>query len=578
MNLLRTVGRAESMRQLLIVAVLLASSASLYAQPAPPPKPMPPPRPAFAGIDDEDAPQSPLIAELKRKVQAGEKNATAAFWESVAKHGTPLVEPMADAPHQRLLTFLYRSTTAKNVLVFGFPEAFAELQHLAGSDVWFHSYRVRDDARFPYSIVVDVPPGARNFRAIGPLLRADPLSRRRLGPDRSVCELADAPTQPLTSAVVDLPAGTVYAYRAKSQVLGNERSVYVYTPPGYKPNGVVYPLVVLFDGAGYLAGIPGHVILDNLIAQKRIPPTVALFIDPVDRERELGMGDKFTDFVAIELVPWVQQRYHATADPRAIVVGGLSLGGLESSFAAFRHPEVFGNVLSQSGSYWWFNEGDDPETLTRLYANAVKKPIRFYLEVGLFEGGAPGRPSMVVANRHLRDVLLAKGYAVTFSTFSGGHSEISWRGTFGDALAGLIGKAHPTKSATRKPNGDLTVKDTGQSLVAAVTRAASTSREAALRAFKQLRDNKGFDADEPSINQLGYQLLYQNNDALAAIAVFADNVAHFPKSSNAYDSLGEAYMMAGDKPHATTAYKQSLALEPKNENAQAMLKLLGAAR
>jgi Domain of unknown function (DUF3327) len=223
------------MRQPLFVALLLACSAPLYAQTAPPPKPMPPPKAAFAGIDDEDAPQSPLIVELKRKVQAGEKNATIAFWERVAKQGTPFVEPTANAPHQRLLTFLYRSGTAKNVLVVGLPEEFSELEHLAGSDVWFHTYRVRDDARFPYSIVVDAPPGPRNFRAIVPLMRADPLSRRRLGPDRSVCELADAPTQPLTSAAVDLPAGTVYAFRAKSQLLGNERSVYVYTPPGYKP-------------------------------------------------------------------------------------------------------------------------------------------------------------------------------------------------------------------------------------------------------------------------------------------------------------------------------------------------------
>ena len=136
---------------------------------------------------------------------------------------------------------------------------------------------------------------------------------------------------------------------------------------------------------------------------------------------------------------------------------------------------------------------------------------------------------------------------------------------------------HPTRTSTRKTSSDLSVKDAGQSLLAAVTRAAATSGEAAAHAFKQLRDDKRFDIDEPGINQLGYQLLYQNNDAAAAIAIFADNVAHFPKSFNAYDSLGEAYMIAGDKPHATAAYKQSLALEPKNDNARSMLKLLGAA-
>jgi enterochelin esterase family protein len=561
------------MHKSVAVVVTLICCAQAYAQPAP----RKPPQPAPGAIADEDADKSPLVSELRRKLKAGDKSAVAAFWRAVTDAGAPLVEPLADAPHLRLVTFVHRSATAKNVALFGLPEDRAQLEHVDGTDVWLRSFRVRDDSRFVYALAADIPAGAHDFEHIFPLLRADALGRQRLAPNLSLCVLPNAPAQPLTLAPPSLPAGQVHIHRAKSQRLGNERDVYVYTPPGYTPKGGPYPLVVLFDGSGYLTDIPAQTILDNLIADKRIPPTVALLIDPVDRPHELGMGEAFADFVALELVPWVQERYHATSDPRATVVGGLSLGGLESSFAAFRHPDVFGNVLSQSGSYWWFNEGDDPETLTRLYANAAKKPIRFYLEVGLFEGGAPDRPTMVVANRHLRDVLVARGYSVDFATFAGGHHAVSWRGTFGDALAGLIGKVHAGKGATRKPTADLTVQDGGLSLVAAVIRAASTSGEAALQLYTQHRDDKQWVSDENAINQLGYRLMYLGNDPKAAIVVFADNVAHHPQSWNAYDSLGEAYMTAGDKAHAVTAYKQSLALEPHNDNARLMLKDLGAA-
>lgn len=59
-----------------------------------------------------------------------------------------------------------------------------------------------------------------------------------------------------------------------------------------------------------------------------------------------------------------------------------------------------------------------------------------------------------------------------------------------------------------------------------------------------------------------------------AFRIFELNVELHPDSANTYDSLGEAYMAAGDKAQAVKNYEKSLALNPQNTNPTAMLKKL----
>ncbi len=76
-----------------------------------------------------------------------------------------------------------------------------------------------------------------------------------------------------------------------------------------------------------------------------------------------------------------------------------------------------------------------------------------------------------------------------------------------------------------------------------------------------------------TLNNLGYQLLgAENYDA--AIAVFKLNVEQYPDYPNGYDSLGEAYMKAGNTELAIANYEKALQLNPKNKNAEKMLKEL----
>ena len=124
----------------------------------------------------------------------------------------------------------------------------------------------------------------------------------------------------------------------------------------------------------------------------------------------------------------------------------MSLGGLSASYCAFMHSEAIGNVLSQSGSYWitkdWQNARrvapltEDTGDLVGEFRKSKRLPIRFYIEVGRFE--AAGR--MLGTNREFRDVLLLKGYPLTYNEVNGGHDDIWWRGSFAGGLISLLGR------------------------------------------------------------------------------------------------------------------------------------------
>jgi enterochelin esterase family protein len=239
-----------------------------------------------------------------------------------------------------------------------------------------------------------------------------------------------------------VPAGRVEMQRLHSAILGNDRRVWIYTPPGYDPDDR-RGLLILLDGWTYTHDIPTPVILNNLLAAGRIAPTVALMIDSLDektRDRELACYPPFAAFLADELLPWVGERYDASAWPKDTIVGGSSYGGLAAAFAARTRPDAFGKVLSQSGSFWWKPDDDhEYEWLTRQFVEGPLLPLEFYLSVGRHEVSARIRPNQLIASRHLRDVLRAKGYSVHYHETDGRHDQQSWRGTLADGILALAG-------------------------------------------------------------------------------------------------------------------------------------------
>jgi len=98
---------------------------------------------------------------------------------------------------------------------------------------------------------------------------------------------------------------------------------------------------------------------------------------------------------------------------------------------------------------------------------------------------------------------------------------------------------------------------------------------AALQHYEELKKTNSLaqKVDEATLNRLGYMLLSAGKTP-DSIAVFQRNVHEYPQSGNVYDSLGEAYMKAGQKGLAIQNYEKSLQLDPKNQNAVEMLKKL----
>jgi len=98
---------------------------------------------------------------------------------------------------------------------------------------------------------------------------------------------------------------------------------------------------------------------------------------------------------------------------------------------------------------------------------------------------------------------------------------------------------------------------------------------AAVKQYRSLKQSGDatYDFSESELNELGYQLLGLNKTA-DAIEILKLNVEAFPSSWNVYDGLGEAFMKNGNKELAIKNYKKSLELNPKNSNAEDMLKKL----
>ena len=99
--------------------------------------------------------------------------------------------------------------------------------------------------------------------------------------------------------------------------------------------------------------------------------------------------------------------------------------------------------------------------------------------------------------------------------------------------------------------------------------------QVAMQIYDSLKsENADYDLGESELNTLGYQLLYGDKRVSDAIAIFKLNTTEHPLSSNAFDSLGEAYRANSENELAVNSYQTAVKLDPTNGHAAAMLREL----
>jgi enterochelin esterase family protein len=209
------------------------------------------------------------------------------------------------------------------------------------------------------------------------------------------------------------------------------RRVTVYVPKQYVP-GTAAPFIVGADGPDQAL----FTVLDNLIAQHRVPVMIAISIgngsgDAQGSERGLEydtMSGLYAEFVEKEVLPLVEKQYNVklTNDPEGRATMGGSSGGSCALIMAWYHTELYHRVLTYSGTYvnqQWPSNPQTPhgawEFHEHLIPNNPRKPLRIWMEVGDRDNLNSNalRDNMhdwVVANENMARVLAAKGYHYQF--------------------------------------------------------------------------------------------------------------------------------------------------------------------
>ena len=396
-----------------------------------------------------------LSERLKRSDPSSRQKLIHRFWEKRRQEGTPLIEA-GSAEGYRLVTFLWRGAE-QNVTLWGAPSGDHEpLQRLPDTDIWFKTFELPDNTLLSYRFAPDVPvlplDKLQQRRALLSTLQSDPLNPHdypavgRQHSDKfnysSVLRLENAPRQPFVKDGHTMD-GKVVSYQFHSRLLNNLRRVRIYFPPGWENGRREALLLFIFDGKEYTTQVNTPQILDLMISRKKLPATVAVFIDNISvqsRRQELPPNPLFAQMMAEELYPWVLRQTRIISGPDRTALIGSSYGGLAAAYIAGQYPHIFGNVLAMSGSFWW-KKPDTPDSeknySASLYAERPLRPIRFFISAGLFEADNRGY-DILNSSRHLKDVLKAKGYSITYREYAAGHDYLSWQGILSEGLSALF--------------------------------------------------------------------------------------------------------------------------------------------
>lgn len=271
--------------------------------------------------------------------------------------GTPQLREERISPifnSDRTVTFRLKAPNADNVSVK--VEFLKEPQPmtLTGDGIWEVTLGPAEPKIYSYSFLVD------GVSVIDPQNTAIKMS---LWPTAS---LLDYPGEkPMFYDEKPVPHGVLHYHRYRSEMFGDNRGYYVYTPPGYDTSGrTEYPVLYLLHGYsdkedGWTKVGRAHFIADNLIAGGKAVPMIIVmpygYVPPVENAGDGEWEDwfekaapPFERHVMNELMPLVEMQYHIAKDADSHAICGLSMGGGQSAYIGLKNLNRFSWIGSFS--------------------------------------------------------------------------------------------------------------------------------------------------------------------------------------------------------------------------------------
>lgn len=349
---------------------------------------------------------------------------SAAIEQYVEAHGgTPLVE------EQSRLVFLVRERDGETPRIVGdfngwaatpqgYDPSIGTTTRIDGTDWSYLEGSAVTNARVEYVLLY------------GTDARPDPLNPRTVasatGP-RSEIRMPFWIEQPEIDDESPVPKGQVLEDAAAAPTLGGPQRVWYYLPPGYDDDpDLLYPVAYILDGATWVQQMGVPRILDRLIARGSVPPLIAVFVEPVDRQGEYSRNPAWRSFMAETLVPAVDERFRTFPAPARRLILGSSLGGYAAVDLAVEWPSVFGAVAAIA---------PPPQAASIIevqpHAQTAARSIRFFVLGGIYD-------QMVDGARELRGILDDYQAAVTYQEVPEGHNWNTFRGHIDEAIAATL--------------------------------------------------------------------------------------------------------------------------------------------
>lgn len=237
----------------------------------------------------------------------------------------------------------------------------------------------------------------------------------------------------------DVPHGTLSKVWYRSNTLGADRRLTVYTPAGYEKGKDKYPVLYLLHGSGgdedAWADLGRTVqILDNLIAEGKAKPMIVVMPNgvyynnaapgyAVNMFQPTMRNSRSDSTVEIEqsfpdIISFIESTYRVAKGPKNRAIAGLSMGGRQSCSVSRSHPGTFGYIGMFSGVVL----AETPEAEAALARQMAPKvaPSLYWIGVGSADG-------VKVNSLKLKEYCEKKGYPVEYYESDGGHIWRNWR-------------------------------------------------------------------------------------------------------------------------------------------------------